>query len=95
MVERLDREQLIQLMEIVMRPKGKGFSSEEINKKLLIFCANCPDPVGAMKLFVEGMTPMTAEQLVDAALAMPQRNPKDLPASELPLGHPLREMNID
>lgn len=95
MAERLDREQLIQAMEIVLRPKGKGFSSEEVNRKLLTFCANCPDPIGAMRLVVECLTPMTAAQLVDVALSMPKRSLEDLPAAELPLGHPLRQTIID
>jgi hypothetical protein len=94
MVQRLDKGQLISIIGVVLRPKGKGFSSEEINQKLLLFCANCPDPVAAMRLVIECMTPKSAEELVDRALAMPQRHARDVPASELPLSHPLRQMSI-
>lgn len=95
MAEHLERAQLIELAEVILHPKGTGFSSQEITQKLLFFCANCPDPVGSMRLIVECTTPMSTEALVDTALAMPPRSPKNLPASELPLGHPLRKILVD
>ena len=94
MTERLNEHQLIDTVQIVLRPKGRGFSSEEINQKLLLFCANCPDPVAAMRLVVECMTPMSAEEMVDRALAMPPRSVKEVPSTELPLSHPLRQMSF-
>jgi hypothetical protein len=67
-------------------------TSEEVSQALLRFCANCPDPSNAMDLVVEDLTPRTDEELVDFALAMPARDPRDLPFSELHASHPLRYM---
>lgn len=94
MVEHSGQDQLISLVEVVCSPKGTGVSSEGVTLMLFRFCANCPDPVGAMRL-MEDMTPRTAEQLVDFALSMSARDPRAMSASELPLGHPLRRIGLD
>ena len=90
MTKNLNREELVRLVKIITHPSGSALSSEETNQQLLLFCVNCPDPVAAMDLMVECITPMSAEELVDKALACPPRDIADLPASELPLTHPLR-----
>jgi len=95
MIKKLTRQELIALIEIIMKPKGTGFSSQEIDQKLLLFCINCPDPGAAMDLVVEPGGPTTPEALVDRALAYPPRDVSALPESELPLTHPLRRMKLN
>jgi hypothetical protein len=95
MVGRLHRGQLRSLLETIMSPEQGGHSSEEINRMLMLFCANCPDPVGAMDLVVSDLTPRTVEEMVDFALAMPPRDVPGVPASELLPSHPLRHMRLD
>lgn len=95
MAKRLSRSELVYVIRRISYPRESGLSSEEANQQLLLFCINCPDPVAAMDLVVECTAPMTAEELVDRALACPHRNVADLPDSELPLTHPLRHMTLD
>jgi hypothetical protein len=82
-------------MRVISKPKGTGFSSEEITQKLFKFCINCPDPAAAMYLVVECLDPMSPEQLVDRALTYPPRDPSTVPKTELSLTHPLRHMKLD
>ena len=95
MAQKLTRKELAQLVENVTHPKGKGFTSEEINQQLLLFCINCPDPAGAMDLVVESMAAINPEELVDKALACAPRDVSTLSESELALTHPLRHMKLD
>jgi hypothetical protein len=95
MAKKLKREQLIELVDNVMHPKGRGFTSQELNDQLLSFCINCPDPAAAMDLVVEAVEPMTAAQLVNKALAYPIREAASLPESELAMSHPLRHMKLE
>jgi len=95
MAKKLDRPEMIQLVDNVMHPKGRGFTSEQINQQLLLFCINCPDPTAAMDLVVEDMTPMSPQELVDRALACPPREVQTVPESELALTHPLRHIRLD
>jgi len=89
--KRLDRDGLLALMNVIMCRTGA--TSEQINQALMRFCANCPDPVGAMDLVVSDLTPWGSdEELVDAALALPPRDVRDVPFSKLLPMHPLRNM---
>jgi hypothetical protein len=45
-------------------------------------------------LIVECLDPMSDEELVERALAMPTRLMADVPDSELPAGHPLRGLAL-
>jgi hypothetical protein len=92
MKEKLDRDQLLALLDKVMQPTKHGLTEQEGDEALLLFCAGCPDPVGARRLVVECLDPMTDEEILDRALGMPLRRMVDVPAAELPLGHPLRRM---
>jgi hypothetical protein len=94
-VRRLSHDEMIQFVDNVLRPKGRGFSSEEINMQLITFCLNCPDPAAAMDIVIETKGPVTASQLVDKALACEPRNPNDLPESELAMSHPFRHMTVE
>jgi hypothetical protein len=94
-VRKLQRNELVRLVGNITHPKDTGWTSEEINQQLLVFCINCPDPAAAMDLMIECMTPMSAEELVDKALSYPPRDVASLPKSELPLTHPLRHMTLD
>jgi hypothetical protein len=93
MTKRLSYEEMVQYVDNVLHPKG--FSSEEINRQLFTFCANCPDPAAALDIVIETMGPVTARQLVDEALRRPPRDPSTLPESELALTHELRYMKLD
>jgi hypothetical protein len=93
MKEKLSKSQLLQLLDKMMHPKANGLTTEEAyNEVLLTFCAGCPDPIQARWLVVECLDPMSDEELVDRALAMPLRLMADVPYSELPAGHPLRSL---
>lgn len=85
-----NKAQLLQIIDVLMNPKG--YPEKYIDRQLLNFCAACPDPVGAMRLIVECLDPMTDEELVDRALAMPMRPMAFVPPTELPADHPLRAM---
>jgi hypothetical protein len=95
MVKRLSYEEMVQYVDNVLRPKDRGFTSEEINDQLFTFCANCPDPAIALDIVIETMGPVTAKELVDRALGQPPRDPATLSESELALTHPLRSMKPD
>ena len=95
MVRRLSRDEMVHFVDNVLHPKGRGFTSQEINDQLLLFCANCPDPSMAMDIVIETMGPVTASQLVEKALACPPRRDADVPESEMPRTHPLRTMFLD
>jgi len=88
MSARSNKARLLQIIEVIMNPKG--YTEKYIDQQLLDFCAACPDPVGAMRLIVECLDPMTDEELVDRALAMPMRPMAFVPPAELPADHPLR-----
>lgn len=95
MVRRLSYEEMVQFVDNVLQPKDRGFTSEEINDQLFTFCANCPDPAGALDIVVETVGPVTARELVDKALSQLPRDPATLPESDLALTHPLRLMKLD
>ena len=94
MAEKLTRIELLQLLDKIMRPELYGSSEKESDVVLLTFCAGCPDPAKARWLVVECLDPMTDEELVDRALTMPLRRVDDIPLSELPKGHPLRNVSL-
>jgi hypothetical protein len=95
MAEKLTFMEMVQLVDNILQPKGRGFTSEQINQQLLLFCINCPDPAAAMDIVLEARAPVTTRQLVDKALACPPRDLAHLPESELALTHPLRYMKVD
>jgi len=95
MVKRLTRAEMVQLVANILNPKDTGFSSDEINEQLDLVCINCPDPAGALDIIIETPPPVTPEELVDRALALPDRDVKSLSETELALNHPLRKMKLD
>jgi hypothetical protein len=56
---------------------------------------NSPDPSSSIDLVIEYPDPLTPEELVDMALAMPRRDLETVPESELPRVHPLRHMKLE
>lgn len=92
MNELVPRARLLQLFDQMMRPKANGLTEQTYYDVLLSFFAGCPDPVGARWLVVECLDPMTNEELVKRALAMPTRLMANVPSSELPAWHPLRRL---
>jgi hypothetical protein len=89
MKEKLDKGQLLQLLDKIMQPKSYGLSEAQSDIVVLEFCAGCPDPVQARWLLVECLDPLSDEELVARALAMPLRKIGDIPSSEFPNNHPL------
>jgi hypothetical protein len=92
MAKKLDRAEMRAALECVFEPAGKGLTSEQINEQLLLFCANCPDPVSAMDLVLEAPVDSTTEQVLDEALAMPPRSLATWSEAEVAKDHPLRRM---
>lgn len=95
MVRRLTRDEMIRLVDNILAPEGRGFSSEEINEQLDLVCINSPDPAAALDMIIETPPPVTAAQLVERALACPPRDVRSLSGSELALDHPLRRLALD
>jgi len=90
MTRSLSREELLHMLIVMKHPKRNGLTQERLEEMLIDFSANCPDPVEAWRLVAECLDPMTDEQLVDRALAMPFRSMADVPTSIVPADHPLR-----
>jgi len=92
---RLGYEELVKCVHNILQPDESGCTSEEIDRQLLDFCINCPDPSAAMDVVIETREPLTAEEMVDKALAMPLREIESVPESELPPYHALRFMKLE
>lgn len=93
MAKRLVYHEMVAIVRDILNPSG--FTSEQINQKLILFSASCPDPAAAMDVIVETPDPVTAEDLVRKALTFPPRDVSTLPESELAAGHPLRHIKFD
>lgn len=94
MAEKLSKDKLLRLLDKIMHPKAYGTTEKEGDAILLAFCAGCPDPLEALRLLVGCFDPMTDEEIVDRALAMPLRRMADVPLTELPAKDPLRAMDL-
>jgi hypothetical protein len=81
MNKKLNKEQLLQLLDSIAPSKVDGLSEEEFGAVISDFCAGCPDPAGAKWLLFACLDPLTDEELVDRALAMADRTPAAFPAS--------------
>jgi len=92
MASNLNYTRLVELVDNVLNPKERGFTSEEINRQLLLFCMNCPDPAAAMDVVVETPHPTTARELVDRCLSFPYRDISSISLSEMAASHPIRHM---
>jgi hypothetical protein len=95
MAQKLNKEKLVELVGNVLSPKGRGFTSQQIDDQLLLVCINCPDPVAAMDLIIGARRPVTAADLVDKALSFPSRAVADVPEAKLSRSHPLRRMSSE
>ena len=94
MAKKLTHDALVQLVDNLLHPQGRGFTSEQLNQQLLLFCINCPDPIAAMDIVIDTPPPITATELVGRAFACPFREVASVPESEIPQTHPLRHMNL-
>jgi hypothetical protein len=74
-----------------MHPRAHGLTEGKWDEVLRAFCAGCPDPLKARWLIVECLDPMTDEEIVDRALAMPGRTMSEVPLGELSAEHHLRK----
>jgi hypothetical protein len=90
-VPKLHREQLVQLLKAMSLP---GHSDKESEFMLLTFCLNCPDPVGAMNSVLDAPRGATDEDIAREAFGLPARSVETVPATELPMDHPLRYWSI-
>ncbi|MEI9988065.1 MAG: hypothetical protein WDN69_36155 [Aliidongia sp.] len=95
LVKKLNHDELIQLVDNLLHPKGRGFSSADLTNQLNLVCVNCPDPSAAMDIITETLPPATAQELVDRALSCPPRDIETVPVSKLAANHPLRKMKVD
>jgi hypothetical protein len=95
MAKKLTHDALVQLVDNILHPQGKDLTSEQLNRQLLLFCINCPDPSAAMDIVIDTPPPVTAEELVQKAFACPFREVANVPEAELPATHPLRHMILE
>jgi alkyl hydroperoxide reductase subunit AhpF len=70
---RLDKQQLLQLLESIRPPEQGALSDEAFESVISAFCAGCPDPVQARWLLLDCLDPLSDEELVERALAMPPK----------------------
>jgi hypothetical protein len=94
-VKKLGREALEEILENMSHSAEKGFSSEDIDRQLIAFCLNCPDPAAAMDLVIDAPRGTTSAEIVDEALAMPRRAVETWSESELAKDHPLRRWTLE
>jgi len=66
----------------------------EVDRRLLTFCLNCPDPAGAMNVFLDAERGTTDTAIVAAALSLPARLVATVPVNELSAEHPLRHWRV-
>jgi hypothetical protein len=76
---KLNKQQLLELLDSIAPPKADALSEAEFDGVVAAFCAGCPDPVRAQWLLFECLEPLTDEELVERALAMPAPSLPDLP----------------
>ncbi|WP_426303943.1 hypothetical protein ACN9MJ_13065 [Acidovorax facilis] len=94
-VNKLNREEMIDIIENIFHPMGKDLTAEDLDRQLLVFCLNCPDPASAMSLVVEAPRGATANSVVNEALALPRREVATLSEDELSMDHPLRHWELE
>jgi hypothetical protein len=91
MTKKLNKEQLLQLLADIAPSTSGGVSAAEFETLMSAFCAGCPDPVRAKWLLLDCLDPLTDEELVERALAMPAPKKPDVPVraySHMPLAMP-------
>ena len=94
-VKRIGRDELNRLVDCLFHPAGTGLTADDIDKQLLIFCLNCPDPGAAMDLVLEAAQGITAAWVVDQALAMTPRSVETWSDAEISMDHPLRHWKLE
>lgn len=94
-VKKLGRNGLIEILENMSRSAEKGLKAEEIDRQLIAFCLNCPDPAAAMDLVIDAPRGTSSAEIVDEALAMPGRGLDTWSESELAKDHPLRRWTLE
>jgi hypothetical protein len=87
MKEKLNKAQLLRLLDDIAPSKADGLSAAAFEVALAAFCAGCPDPVRAKWLLLDCLDPLTDEELVHRALAMPAREAAAVPVRELSSEH--------
>jgi hypothetical protein len=90
-VQRLGRTELVALLASF---SDQTLSELDVERRLLTFCLNCPDPAGAMDIVLEAPPGSSDERTVDEALSLPARRVAALPTRELAADHPLRHWRL-
>jgi hypothetical protein len=91
MKEKLNKAQLLRLLNDIAPSAPGGLSAAAFEVTLAAFCAGCPDPVRARSLLLDCIDPLTDEELVDRALAMPAAKTAAVPprgSPRMPLAMP-------
>ena len=91
-VERLTYDQMVSVIDQLLNPKHSDPTQEQVIYNLDLFCANCPDPSGAMDVVIETPSPTTAQEIVNRAMSLPAKDVADVPTTKLAASHPLRFM---
>jgi len=64
----------------------------EEERRILLFCINCPDPLGALHAVLEAPRGTSDHEILEQALALPPRILASYSFEELPTDHPLRHL---
>ena len=94
-VKKLGREALVEILENMVHSPEKGFGPKEVDRQLIAFCLNCPDPAAAMDLVIDAPRGISSAEIVGEALAMPKRAVETWSESELAKDHPLRRWKLE
>jgi len=93
-VTRLDRSELVSIIDGLFNPKDAGATPEELDNQLFVFCLHCPDPRGAYEAVINAPYGITVEQIAERALTMPARSIESWSEEELSRDHPLRKLEL-
>jgi hypothetical protein len=91
-VQRLNPAQLVELLNSF---GDTSLSEEQIERNLLVFCLNCPDPGGAMDVVLEAKRGTSDEEITARALTLAPRSVKTWSHDELSEDHPLRHWKLE
>jgi hypothetical protein len=79
MNKKCNKEQLLLLLDDLAPSKSDSLTAAAFEVALAAFCARCPDPVRARGLLLDCLDPLSDEEVVDRALAMPVPKKAEVP----------------
>ena len=86
-VPRLDVVRQIKRLKAM---SASGHDDRRSEQLLIEFCADCPDPARALHVVLDAPRGASDEDIAETAMSLPRRAIDSVPASELPVDHPLR-----